>query len=401
MSLSSSPIEMSPGVLASNQVRRLFDNGAITSNKFNQPAIDGSAFDLRLGTTAWQLPEGQRPATRELAKIKARSLLIPPQTDSLGEYFPFERGRIFLVELDNYLQLPANINGRATGKSSIGRLDVITRLLTDHSSEYDVVEAGYNGQLYLLVLPQTFSIKIKPGESLNQLRLFSGPPYASVISRPLIRDFGTPFWYIFDGERGEYDSWESIINKAGQSVTADPCLFDLTVDLADQEYQYIYKAVSKEPQQFIDLRKDSKSHDPMLYFEKTLIEADSGARSVVLKQDSFYIMKSKERLYIPEDVAVEVVAISERIGDIRIHYAGFAHPGFGRHNDTQKRGTPLIFEVRATDMDTRLYDTSLLARIQLFRMSAPTEVVSSAYERQELKLSSVFADWPKGSDDVV
>src|SRR6185295_3859502 len=117
---------------------------------------------------AWQLDEGQRPSTRELAKIRAKSSQIKPKDDSSGEYFLFEKKQIYLVELDHYLNLPRNINGRATGKSSIGRLDVITRLLTENSSEYDVVEAGYSGPLYLLILPQTFSIKVNPGASLNQ-----------------------------------------------------------------------------------------------------------------------------------------------------------------------------------------------------------------------------------------
>jgi hypothetical protein len=100
-------------------------------------------------------------------------------------------------------------------------------------------------------------------------------------------------------------------------------------------------------------------------------------------------------LHIPYAVAVEVIAISERIGDIRIHYAGFAHPKFGRHKSKVKKGTPLIFEVRATDMNTKLFDGSLLARIQLFRMSTKTEVKPSEYDEQELKLSGYFRNWPK------
>jgi hypothetical protein len=104
-------------------------------------------------------------------------------------------------------------------------------------------------------------------------------------------------------------------------------------------------------------------------------------------------MKSKERLCIPLDVAVGVIAISERIGDIRIHHAGFAHPGFGQHSDATKLGTPLIFEVPATDMLTRLYDKSLLAGVRLFRMSEKAKPKKSEYDRQEMKLSSVLAEW--------
>lgn len=386
-------IDMSPGVLAPSQIERLYEKGAIRSLEFDPPKLDdGSAFDLPLGTTAWKLTEGQRPATRELTQIQTSSSdekTVP--IDSEG-YFHFKKKQIYLVQLDSYLRLPPNINGRATGKSSIGRLDVITRLLTDDGSEYDVVDENYKGRLYLLVLPQTFDVMVRPGESLNQLRLFSGSPYASVIPRPLIGHFGSPFWYIQrQDRRREYEDWDAIVARSTKSLTADPSLFDLTVDLADPEFDYIFEAKSNVDEPIYIGKKNA--YDPKHYFEKVEIDLDPGADSVLLERDRFYIMKSKERLHIPCDVAVEVIAISERIGDIRIHYAGFAHPNFGRHEHPQKLGTPLIFEVRATDMKTKLYDGSLLARIQLYRMSTAVKTEPSAYEEQELKLSKVFYDW--------
>lgn len=395
--MSESRIEMSPGVLSKRQVERLFESQAITSlsnHAFGKPDIDGSAFDLRITREAWHVTAGQRPATRELERLLASASKFDPKSDSAGEYFLFDNKQIYLVKLDTYLQLPRNINGRATGKSSIGRLDVITRLLTKPSREYDVVDTGYGGELYLLVSPQTFSIEIRPGESLNQLRLFSGPPHASVITRDIIGEFGTPFWHVAQqqGSKRDYEPWDNLLNKLNESRVSDPTLFDLTVDLADPDYRYIFKA-NHEVSCPIDLRKGEKSHAPSDYFTKIQIEDTGPASSVILEQGSFYIMKSKERLHIPCDVAVEITAISERIGDIRIHYAGFAHPGFGQYKHRVKRGTPLIFEVRATDMPTRLYEGSLLAKVQLFRMSTKTIKAKSAYDRQELKLSNVFKDW--------
>jgi len=390
-------IAMSPGVLAKEQIDQLSKGGMIICHHHEDLEIDASALDLRLSDRAWKLDEGQRPSTRELAKMQAKSVQIKPdrcEKDPLGEYFLFEKGKIYLVELDHYVKLPGNISGRATGKSSIGRLDVITRLLTEKSTEYDMVEAGYEGHLYLLILSQTFSIKVSPGMSLNQLRLFSGPSHASVITRSLIHYFGTPFWYIRHQRAKEWRCWEDLLQEYSSSRTADPSLFDLTVDLGDEGY--IYKAEPSSESRLIDLRKGKASHDPKRYFERVPIAEEGAEHSVLLEVDKFYIMKSKERLCIPCDVAVEVVAISERIGDIRIHYAGFAHPGFGRHDDTSKPGTPLIFEVRATDMPTRLYDGSLLARIQLFRMSTKTTPAVSAYDKQELNLSNVFAAWRDG-----
>jgi len=392
-------VEMSPGVLATGQVTQLIKKGAITSQKSVPLEMDGSAFDLRLGTTGWQLAQGQRPATTELTELQAQRPQINLSVDSKGKYFLFEKGHIYLVRLAHDLNLPVNINGRATGKSSIGRLDVITRLLTNNSREYDVVEAGYSGPLFLLIQPQTFSIRVRPGQSLNQLRLFSGPPYECVINRASIGDFGTPFWYLTRKDRSEgYVPWDELVSEYGRARTADPGLFDLTVDLGDPGFPHIYKANNRADLDPIDLRKGKKSYDPTLCFERVPINSGGSSRSVILKRGSFYIMKSRERLHIPYDVAVEVVAISERIGDIRIHYAGFAHPRFGRHKGKVKKGTPLIFEVRATDMNTKLFDGSLLARIQLFRMSTKTKVSSSEYDEQELKLSSYFREWPSESE---
>lgn len=386
------PAPISPGVLSQRQLDALISDGTITSHKYHPPETDASAFDLSLGSEAWQLPEGQRPSTREFATLTANSTKLDLLKDSRGEHFLLKKGQIYLVKLDQHLKLPLNLSGRATGKSSIGRLDIITRLLTDSSREYDVVEGGYCGPLFTLILPQTFPIIVSPGSSLNQLRLFSGPPHASLITKDLIGHYGTPFWYVPKGnDSTDYEDWDSLVSNEPRRVTADPTMFDLTVDLADPDSPFIFKAAPSNGEP-VDLRKPYRKHDPSLFFQK--VEVTTKPPSVVLAQDGFYIMKSKERLNIPTDVAVEVVAISERIGDIRIHYAGFAHPGFGRHPVVLRRGTPLIFEVRATDMATKLYDSSLLARIQFFRMSEATPPAKSAYDEQELKLSDVFAAWP-------
>lgn len=387
--------QISPGVLCKEQLDALIASGCLSSAKFERPETGPSAIDLRLGGRAWKLRHGQRVTTREFSKIQAQSDEIKPSSDEFGEYFTFEAGSIYLVELDHVLDLPPNISGRATGKSSIGRLDVITRLVTINSREYDLVGPGTPERLHLLLMPQTFSIRIEPGESVNQLRLFSGPQCSATISSELVRHYGTPFWYYKQNDH--LKRWPEEVGEVdAHRLTADPHLFDLTVDLADPSYPHVYKA-QKPSTEILDIRKKylarNGKYDPTKFFEAVPI--DAADRSVVLEPDSFYIMKSRERLAIPNDVAVEVIAISERIGDIRIHYAGFAHPGFGRASKGKQNGTPLIFEVRATDMATKLYDDSLLARVQLFRMSKEAEPENSDYEGQELKLSKVFNEWPK------
>lgn len=394
---------LAPGVLADEQLIQMFRDNSIQYLTTPQPSVrpDPSALDLTLSTKAWKLKTSSRPTTRELEKIKRESDELAPGKDAHGQHFHFEAKAIYLVQLQERLTLPPNLCGRATGKSSVGRLDVITRLLTEHAREYDTVPEDYDGNLYLLVSPQTFNINVAPSSSLNQLRLFCGPQHATVINRHIIGHYGQPFWYVLKpGKVDEYEDWERLLEPP-ENLVADPRLFDLTVDLADPNHPFIYKA--KEPSSnqaasTIDLREDVYSalqgggYNPAEFFERIPVRREGADYFVELVPRSFYIMKSKERLHIPVDVAVEVIAISERIGDIRIHYAGFAHPGFGTQRGDNRKGTPLIFEVRATDMPTKLFDGSLLARTQLFRMSTPAKPESTAYGGQELKLSKVFAE---------
>src|SRR6188768_1269052 len=227
------PEQISPGVLCKGQLDVLIASGCLTSINFEPPETTPSAIDMRLGRKAWKLRHGQRVTTREFSKIQSQSDEIKPSSDEFGEYFSFEAGSIYLVELDHVLELPPNISGRATGKSSIGRLDVITRLVTINSREYDLVGPGAAERLHLLLMPQTFSIRIEPGESVNQLRLFSGPQCSATISSELVRHYGTPFWY-YKQSNGDLERWPGNLDDVDlHRLTADPHLFDLTVDLAD------------------------------------------------------------------------------------------------------------------------------------------------------------------------
>lgn len=401
---------MAPGVLAQHQMEDLIKRHRVSNpgGTIDKKRIDASAVDLTVGRKAWKVREGLRPTARELDKITRSADEHHPKQDSTGKlYFEFSAKQIYVVELQERLELPPNISGRATGKSTIGRLDVITHLLTSDVAEYDTVPENYEGNLFLLLSPQTFDIRVEQGASLNQLRFYCGPQYATIIDRQMVEHYGQPFWYIAKSDnRDEYEDWENIINpqrgggRASGSLIADPHMFDLTVDLGDPGESFIYKAHQRsEESPFPIIDVGLKGHyDPSLYFRREPVREDGPDRFVVLETGSFYIMKSRERLSIPRDVAMEVIAISERIGDIRIHYAGFAHPGFGTKRADKKKGTPLIFEVRATDMETKLFDGSILAKIQLFRMSETYvgDMPAGGYGTQELQLSNVFGSWPEG-----
>ena len=72
------------------------------------------------------------------------------------------------------VRLPSDVHGRANPKSTTGRLDIFARVLTDSNPRFDDVAPGYKGQLFLEVMPRSFTIKVGAGLSLVQLRLMAG-----------------------------------------------------------------------------------------------------------------------------------------------------------------------------------------------------------------------------------
>ncbi len=114
-------------------------------------------------------------------------------------------------------------------------------------------------------------------------------------------------------------------------------------------------------------------------------------------------LRSKEKIALTKGIAVYCRAIDETLGEMRIHYAGFAHPLFGRSRDDDKVGKPLIFEVRAHNVKVNLRDGEKLAHLIFYRMSEDVleekeslvGAEKSGYEDQDLKLSGYFGKWPE------
>ena len=120
---------------------------------------------------------------------------------------------------------------------------------------------------------------------------------------------------------------------------------------------------------------------------------------VKVETGSFYIIRSFERFALPERIAVTGFAYTEHLGEVRIHYAGFAHPHFGMDRKDKKVGTPLIFEVRAHNFDVILRHRENFAKLQFFKMSevAPKPEKKDKekdYKDQELMLSTTFFRQP-------
>lgn len=364
------------------QVRQLCRDEYLRGS--NERSIGQSSIDLHLSDQAYELtggsikPDGQ---DRYLLGIREAGLVKRLSPDEDGS-FTLEPKRTYLFKTQETLHASAFANstiyGQATAKSSVGRLDVLARLIVDGMDGYEgfsPFHAGKgNGDMFLEITPITFRVKVKKGVPISQLRFFCGRPE--------------------DVEVRGADVYRTLLKDASREDGT------LSVDLSDVEVGGVPVAAfradvnSENPHDPIPLWVTSNLPDPCAYWK--FERADSHKRLKIAK-GAFYILRSKEKIAVPRGIAVYCRAIDETIGEIRIHYAGFVHPFFGRDKDSGRLNTPLIFEVRGHDIDVNLRDGEKLARLAFYRMSEDAEYNPDEpqdYNDQRLKLSKFFAAWP-------
>jgi dCTP deaminase len=379
---------MSAGVMNQQQVQESLlspDGKGIKSREKIVDLPDPSSIDLPLGHSYYVMKASSRPT-----KKSSVSDLIQAHggtEQELTEETVFERDKVYLVKLAWDLDLPPYIYARSTAKSSIGRLDVLVRLVSDGQPEFDRITAEVGRtQLYVEVVPITFNLKVKPGLKLSQMRFIIGTEELCTIPAAALEYEDIPFLINKDGRASEYRKAEGDLNAVLLSLELAP----------DDELGFAGFVAKSDRTEAIDpsMRRISDDNDPRYnptdFWDPVAVEDGR----VKIEKNRFYIFRSKERFRVPPNIAVECQAYSESLGDIRIHYAGFAHPYFGYDRDN---GTPLIFEVRGHNMDTILRDGDALAKVYCRRMShiAQKDVKPQEYNRQELKLSGCFKDWPK------
>jgi dCTP deaminase len=351
------------------------------------PLHDGqfqpASIDLRLGTIAYQVRASFLPF---LQTVQGR--LNEAQVDftdpdlvidrlSLTSPVTLQRGLVYLVPLLESLKLPRHVRGRCNPKSTTGRLDIFTRVITDNTPRFDEIQAGYRGPLYVEMSPKSFPIRVQAGISLSQLRLIVGDSTQS--DEELKTMHGSiPLLYDDDGEPIAID--DLIVNGG----------ICMGVDLSGRQTDGIigYRAHPNPPA--VDLTKVDY-HDPADFWEPIRIQ---NRRSFILEADRFYILVSKERIRVLPDYAAEMAVYDASAGEIRTHYAGFFDPGFG-FGDGSILGTKVVMEVRARDVPVMLYDDQTLftVRFELLR-SRPERLygtsIGSSYQEQTLTLSKQF-----------
>ncbi len=349
----------------------------------DSPIIGPSSIDLTLGKRIYEVTGSATPRKGEkvedmLSIIHTESGLEEIDLDN-DDVHELSRGAVYIAELNESLNLAENMRARASPKSSIGRLNVFVRVLADGVEQFDTIPAGYNGKLYLEIYTSRFKIKVKKGISLTQLRLHSNHDIGDFTLRydELNKLTSVPPHLLVDS-RGEP------LKDYGRVVTDDG-LF-LTVDLDSDVVAYRARETGKP----IDLTKIDfyRAED---FWE---IETFPNKEIVGIGTSDFYIMKSKEHLVVPHEYAVEIVPHNERLVEARIHYAGFAHPGFGYTSEGVPRGTPLIFEITPRETPIALRDGKPIAKLYYNLMQEkpklPYNVRTTKYNTQALKLPPCF-----------
>lgn len=375
-----------PGALSRDQLRELWGPGYIGARTRRKPSFDASSLDLHLTGDGYRLTQGSvKPyGGRYLTQITNAGLAEPLALGDDGAFL-LEPRSTYLFRLDEEIHSTddlskARMHGQATAKSSIGRLDVLARLIVDgmecyESFDPDGLQKG-DGELYLEVTPITFPVKVKEGSSLSQLRIFYGNPDSVVLHAP--------------------ELYATMLHRDDGKSSADDVI---SVDLQKVEgLGFSAFCASGTPQrQPICLWKEEEGKaDPKEYWKAIKAEhCKYELRLRIEKGNNFYILRSKERLAVPPGIAVYCRASDETIGEMRIHYAGFAHPNFGWKRADDKTGTPLIFEVRGHDVNVSLRDDEKMARLICYRMSedCPDSGQGVSYNEQELKLSKYFREW--------
>jgi dCTP deaminase len=368
------------GVLPSQLLRRAVDLGMIDAGEYKVPAanIQPASLDLRLGEVAYRIRSSFLPDTRPV-EVKLKDFLVD-ELDLRRDGAVLETNRPYIVPLIEQLDLPADIRGKANPKSSTGRLDVFTRVITDQSYRFDEINAGYRGQLYLEIVPLSFTVRVKQGLALNQLRLSIGRSKLG------------------DGEIGSLHAEHRLLYRDGKPVPdADLAVSDglfLGLDLRGDEAGRVgYRARDFAAPLEMSRVRDYSWQD---YWDPVIRE--EGDR-IILAPERFYLLLSQEAVRIPPGYAAEMTAFDPTSGELRTHYAGFFDPGFGFDPDDRFLGSRAALEVRAHDVPFAIEHGQRVCRLSFERMIDRPDVLygqglGSAYQGQVDTLSKHFTQVP-------
>jgi dCTP deaminase len=366
----------STGILPYQAIKELIRNREIMAGaEIGEAQIQPASLDLRLGPVAYRVRASFLPG--EGYTVRQKIDLFGMHKIDLSEGAVLEKGCVYIVPLLEFVALSSRIAGLANPKSSVGRLDIFTRLITDHATEFDRVKPGYDGPLYAEISPRTFSVVVRQGSRLSQLRIRRGSPSYS------------------DAELFRLQEQLQLVDRPLEARHVQRGL-PVTVDLAGEpeplsrDKGALIGFRAKKHTDLIDLDRIGE-YEPLDYWEPIFAGRE---RAIILNPDDFYILASKEAVNVPPDHAAEMVAYDTLVGEFRVHYAGFFDPGFG-HAAQGAQGTRAVLEVRSHDVPFMVEDGQLVGRLVYERLTDTPDklygsAIGSSYQRQGLQLSKQF-----------
>lgn len=362
------------GILPESQLVAAFDKKQISAA---EPLLDGqiqpASLDLRLGARAWRIQASFLPGRGQTVMDKIDKFSMYELDLTQGAVL--ETGCVYIVELLESLALPETLSATANPKSSTGRLDVFTRLITDGAVEFEAVAAGYNGPLYAEISPRTFSVMVRKGSRLSQLRLRRG------------------MQILDDAGHADLQERHQLVRFDDETIVSINDGIGLSVNLVPQEKTGLVGWRARKHAGLIDV--DKPASQPAARFWEAVTEADLFKGGLVLNPDEFYILASQEFVIVPADYAAEMRAYDTRVGEFRAHYAGFFDPGFGMA-EIGATPTRAVLEVRSHDVPFLIEQGQTVCRLVYEPMSAPPNQLYGAagsgsnYQSQGLKLAKHF-----------
>ena len=360
------------GVFPSQKIEEFIASGWIrATSPIADVQIQPASFDLRLGPVAYRVRASFLPG--KSSTVEARIQQLGMGEIDLRDGAVLDKRCVYVVPLMEEWFFPDDVSGKANPKSTTGRLDLFTRLITDYGMEFERVPPGYRGKLYAEVVPRTFTVAVREGMRLNQVRFVRG-------SRAPLRE----------GTLGDLHAEEPLAYADDDSPAETEIRHGLpiSIDLTGPGGLPVvgYKAKTHAP--LIDLTKVG-FYDPEEFWEPI-----APCQRIILNPDDFYILVSKEKVSIPPNLSGEMVAYDPSVGEFRIHYAGFFDPGFG-YGLEEGKGTHAVLEVRSHEVPFVIEDGQLVGRLVYERLTEPPgkiygSGIGSSYQAQGLSLSKQF-----------